>query len=198
MNVREAQAAMKQSGLPDNMMDTCTFDFWETPKQWQRNALDLAKEYVDKILHQDGSNQWFIMCGRPGCGKTRLCTTVFRSLVEGGIKGFYISWRDFARQAKSVANDGDKFSQLTSRAKKSRLIYIDDFWKGKVTAADVHLAFEILNDRYCSGKITILSSEFTLDGIASADEAISSRLKEMSRGYYLELSKADNWRTANK
>lgn len=194
MNVRDAQQAMRASGVPDNVLDHCTFDGWETPHDWQKMALTLAKRYTEEAGDREAFHSWFIMCGRPGSGKTRLCTTVFRAMLEKGYWGQYISWRDFARQAKSSVNDRDAFSKLTDGAKKAQLVYIDDFWKGSVTPGDVHLTFEIINERYCAGKPTILSSECSLEAIVRGDEAIGSRIGEMCEGFYVDCSKAENWR----
>ncbi len=55
----------------------------------------MAQDYVQQIAAGDPS--WFIICGTPGCGKTTLCTTIFRAIVEGGKPGLYVSWREFAR-----------------------------------------------------------------------------------------------------
>ena len=195
MSIREAQDAMKRSGLPETVLQDCTFDRWQTPENWQATALQKAKEYYYQALSDPGFPAWFVMSGRPGSGKTRLCSTLFRAMVEKGKRGRYLSWRDFARQAKSTANDGERFAALTAQAKKPPLVYIDDFWKGQITPADVHLAFEIINDRYASGKLTILSSELTLEAILRGDEAIGSRLYERSKGYYVDCSRAKNWRT---
>ena len=197
-SIREAQDAMKCSGLPETTLQECTFDRWQTPENWQRTALQKAQDYLYQALSDPGFSSWFVMSGRPGSGKTRLCSTLFRAMVEKGRRGRYLSWRDFARRAKSIANDGEKFAALTAYAKKPPLVYIDDFWKGQITPADVHLAFEIINDRYASGKLTIFSSELTVEAILRGDEAIGSRLYERSKGYYVDCSRAKNWRTGGE
>lgn len=156
----------------------------------------MAQDYVQRIAAGDPS--WFIICGTPGCGKTTLCTTIFRAIVEGGKPGLYVSWREFARRAKAVGNDRDDFREETEPLKNTPLLYLDDFWKGEIRPADVHLAFELINARYISKKPTILSSENTLEAILRGDEAIGSRLFEMAGGYYMDCSRARNWRTARR
>lgn len=156
----------------------------------------MAQDYVQQIAAGDTS--WFIICGTPGCGKTTLCTTIFRAIVEGGKPGLYVSWREFARRAKAVGNDRDDFREETEPLKNTPLLYLDDFWKGEIRPADVHLAFELINARYISKKPTILSSENTLEAILRGDEAIGSRLFEMAGGYYMDCSRARNWRTARR
>ena len=195
-SIRDAMGAMDRSGIPPDALAACTWENWKTPENWQRRALAMAQDYVQQIAAGDPS--WFIICGTPGCGKTTLCTTIFRAIVEGGKPGLYVSWREFARRAKAVGNDRDDFREETEPLKKTPLLYLDDFWKGEIRPADVHLAFELINARYISKKPTILSSENTLEAILRGDEAIGSRLFEMAGGYYMDCSRARNWRTARR
>lgn len=195
-SIRDAMGAMDRSGIPPDALAACTWENWKTPENWQRRALDMAQDYVQQIAAGDSS--WFIICGTPGCGKTTLCTTIFRAIVEGGKPGLYVSWREFARRAKAVGNDRDDFREETEPLKNTPLLYLDDFWKGEIRPADVHLAFELINARYISKKPTILSSENTLEAILRGDEAIGSRLFEMAGGYYVDCSRARNWRTARR
>lgn len=195
-SIRDAMGAMDRSGIPPDALAACTWENWKTPENWQRRALAMAQDYVQQIAAGDPS--WFIICGTPGCGKTTLCTTIFRAIVEGGKPGLYVSWREFARRAKAVGNDRDDFREETEPLKNTPLLYLDDFWKGEIRPADVHLAFELINARYSSKKPTILSSENTLEAILRGDEAIGSRLFEMAGGYYMDCSRARNWRTARR
>lgn len=195
-SIRDAMGSMDRSGIPPDALAACTWENWKTPENWQRRALAMAQDYVQQIAAGDLS--WFIICGTPGCGKTTLCTTIFRAIVEGGKPGLYVSWREFARRAKAVGNDRDDFREETEPLKNTPLLYLDDFWKGEIRPADVHLAFELINARYISKKPTILSSENTLEAILRGDEAIGSRLFEMAGGYYVDCSRARNWRTARR
>ena len=195
-SIRDAMGAMDRSGIPPDALAACTWENWKTPENWQRKALAMAQDYVQQIAAGDPS--WFIICGTPGCGKTTLCTTIFRAIVEGGKPGLYVSWREFARRAKAVGNDRDDFREETEPLKNTPLLYLDDFWKGEIRPADVHLAFELINARYISKKPTILSSENTLEATLRGDEAIGSRLFEMAGGYYVDCSRARNWRTARR
>lgn len=195
-SIRAAMAAMRRSGLPPEMLEGCTWEGWETPEHWQRRALDMAQRYANAVLA--GETPWFVISGVPGSGKTRLCTTIFRAIVEGGKRGLYVSWRDFARKAKSVGNDGEEFEAVVAPAKKTPVLYLDDFWKGSVNPADVNLAFELLNARYAKQLPTIISCEYTIEAIIRGDEAIGSRLFEMAEGYYIDCSRAKNWRTTRR
>lgn len=186
-------AAMRRAGLPESALTACTFDRWQTPERWQEHALETAKRYVANF-NDPNFLGWFMMSGRPGCGKTLLCSAVFLEILKQGRRGRYIGWRDFSREVKAVANDRDAFRSLVDGVKKAEILYLDDLWKGHISPADVSLTFEVLNSRYSDGKPTVISSEHTIESIIRGDEAIGSRIFERSKDFYLDLSRAKNWR----
>ena len=109
---------------------------------------------------------------------------------------------------KSVVNEHDEYAVMMDELKNTDVLYIDDLFKsgkgedGKPkmpTAADVNVAFEILNYRYNNpGLITIISSERTLSELLEIDEAVAGRIAEKAKtgGYCINLKKdkARNWR----
>ena len=113
-------------------------------------------------------------------------------------------WRDEAVKLKAMVNDTVQYEKTMQELKTVEVLYVDDFFKcgqveggvQKPTAADVNLAFEILNHRYNNpGFITIISSESTLDEIFSIDEAVGGRIGERAQGYVINLSgKEKNYR----
>ena len=78
--------------------------------------------------------------------------------------------------------------------KKAEVLYIDDLFKteqGKnPTTADINVAFEILNYRYRNPQlITLISSEKTIQELVRIDEAVGSRIFEMSRDFCVNIGK---------
>ena len=190
MGLRAARAAMRRSGLDPAALDEAVWDRWETPERWQLRARELGQEYVRRVLREPGFDGWFAVAGRPGSGKTRLCATVLRAILAGGRSGRYVSWRSLARQAKGSANDAVRFSALVDPLRRTPVLYVDDFWKGGATQADLGLAFELLSERYAAHLPTIVSTELTLDALLRLDEAVGSRIAERSQGFYLDVSRA--------
>lgn len=192
--LRGAMAAMRRCGIAPEIFDTCKWDRWEKPEAWQKRAEEMGRKYVRRVLKEQNFSAWFVAAGRPGCGKTKLCSTILREILLGGKRGLYISWRDFARQVKGAASDGERFRALVDPIKIAPILYCDDLLKGRATGPDLNLVFEILNERYAAGRPTIISSELTIDTIIRGDEAVGSRIAERSKGFYLDLSRARNWR----
>ena len=183
---------IEQSGLKD-LMQRYTFDTWQTPQKWQASALRLAKQYAEQ---REG---WFLAAGHSGSGKTHLCTAICAELMNAGLSVRYVLWREMSVQAKAVVNDDEEYERITAPLKQVRVLYIDDLFKvgrGKEpTPGDVNLAFEILNARYNDQqKLTIISTELSIDDLLDADEATGSRIYERSGKYYLNFANRANWR----
>ncbi len=111
----------------------------------------------------------------------------------------YVLWRDMSVRAKAVVTDDEEYNRITEPLKRVKVLYIDDLFKTKdgtpVSPADVNLAFEILNYRYNdTGKITIISTEKTMDQLLEIDEAVGSRIYERSKEHWLNFCGKQNWR----
>lgn len=202
MALRAAQTAMKKSGLPADVLEQATWSGWESRQVWQRKALELARSFVDRSTHEPGA--WFFIGGPPGTGKTRLCSTIFRALIEAGVcegrpAPRYVSWRDLSRKIKSVRMDDEKTEQLIKPVFNASVLYLDDLWKAGHSPADVGVTFDIINARYQDPKlITLVSAEITMDRVIYADEAIGSRIFERARDYVLDVTGAKNFRMGGK
>lgn len=192
MVMRRNVRRIEKSGLKE-LLDKCTFRTWEVKEDWQR---EVAKKACDYIREKEG---WMIAYGQSGSGKTHICTATCGELMKRGYSVRYMLWRDASTSAKAVVNDKDEYARLVEPLKRVGVLYIDDLFKtGKgqePTTADVNLAFEILNARYIDrSKLTIISTELSLERILDIDEAVGSRIYERSRGYVLDFTEKKNWR----
>ena len=178
--VRNARRAEK-SGLGD-LLKRYTMDKYETTKTWNHTAKTKALGYV-----QNNDDGWFLMTGKPGSGKTHLCTAICGELIDNGRSVIYMPWREVAPRLKARVTDHKEYDRALRQYMNAEVLYIDDFFKGNITDGDINLAYEILNKRYMSSKArTIISSEKSLNEITKIDEAIGSRIAERCRGYWIE------------
>ena len=83
--------------------------------------------------------------------------------------------------------DETNFIREMDKYKVPRVLFLDDFLKGKPTDADLKYIFEIVNERYLKKKPIIISTEKSIDEIVSWDEAVASRLVEMAQGNIIEF-----------
>lgn len=192
MATRRNLDRIERSGLAD-LVERYAFSNWQVIDGWQQKALNKATAYAE---HPDG---WFLACGSVGTGKSHLCTAICSKLMHDGIDVRYMLWRDISTQAKAAVNDQAAYAAIVEPLKSVQCLYIDDLYKAgkgqQPTVADVNLAFEILNARYCdSTKLTVISTERSLSELIEIDEAVGSRIYERSKGHGFSFDGKQNWR----
>ena len=194
MKVRESIRRIEKSGLKETL-EKSTFKNFEIDMDFQKTMVAKAKGFL-----KDYQNNWFFIGGQVGCGKTHICTAIVRKLLVGeGKNTRYLQWRDEVPKIKAKANS-DEYEKLIEPWKTVEVLYIDDLFKTgkgkdeqeeqKPTAADINVAFEIINYRYRNpALITIISSQSEIKGLVGIDEAVGSRIFEKSRNYCINISK---------
>ena len=200
--VRRNIARLKKSGLQDG--DHYRFATYQPTEAWQDQVKQLAMAYVDAQVNGEGAGHWFFIGGVSGAGKSHICTAICRELIFKGKDVRYMLWRDESVKLKATVNDAAQYENHIQELKTVDVLYIDDFFKcgqndggvQRPTTGDINLAMEILNYRYNhTDKITIISSESTLDEIFSVDAAVGGRIGERAMGYTINLSgKEKNYR----
>ena len=167
---------MKESGLQD-VIRKYTFDSFRAVDPWQKAMLETARRYAAD------PQGWLCMAGQSGSGKTHLCTAVCRELLFRDMELIYMPWKEDTRKLKDQGLDSTERVKLMNQLKKAEILYIDDLlWHSRgdshaaPSAADVTLAFELLNSRNCSGLRTIISTELTLPEISRISEAVAGRI----------------------
>lgn len=195
MAKRRSLRYIRESGLSE-LLERYTLDSWQCREPWQRNLLETVLRYAEK------PEGWMYLAGRPGTGKTHICTALCGVLMEKGLETRYMLWRDVSVRAKALVNDYDRYDELLQSLISARVLYIDDFFKvGKgrePTEADVNFAFQLLNNRYNDRrKLTLISSELSLETVLSIDEGVGSRIYQRTEGRYMNLTNYENWRLAN-
>lgn len=189
MRIRKAIWRMKASGL-ENAIKTQIFDTFKADEPWQVEMKNTAQDYAK---NPDG---WLFVGGQVGCGKTHICTAVCRELLRAAKSVIYMSWQSAITRLKSSITDSDEYYRNLDEYRSAEVLYIDDLFKPvqgqEPTAADIRIAYELINHRYITKGLTIVSSERTVSELINVDEAVGSRIYEMSKGHCLNLRKDAN------
>lgn len=193
MAARRSLRRMEKSGLGD-LVRRYTLDNFKTLEPWQA---EMKHRVLDFLEH--GRGKWFAAMGAVGAGKSHICTALCGELLKRGYEVRYMLWRDGSARIKAAANETERYGKLLDPLKNVPVLYIDDLFKtqagGEIRQADVNLAFELLNYRYCDLNLTtVISSEKTVEELIKIDEGIGSRIYERSKGFYLKLTGKKNWR----
>lgn len=192
--IRQTLRRAKRSGLGD-IITEYTFQKFEVSEEWQKQMRDKAQAFCS-----DDKARWFYIGGQVGCGKTHICTSVAAHYIKAGREVKYMLWCEESKRLKALVNDA-RYSSEVGPYKDVDVLYIDDFLKVRngenPTPGDINLAFEIINHRLLdSNKVTIISSEKTLDELMEYDEATMSRLYQKAGQYKISIAKdkAKNYR----
>lgn len=190
--VRRSIRKMERSGL-QNVIREMTFERFQAQEDWQVHIKDRTMGYAED------PRGWLLLSGQSGSGKTHLCTAVCRQRLLAGDEVRYMPWRDEISRLKVLSPDSDQREKLLSELKTAPLLYMDDLFKtgrsadgtALPTAADVNIAFEILNYRYINHLPTIISTEKTPQELLEIDEATASRIMERAKGNIIHISRRE-------
>lgn len=156
------------------------------------NAKNTSISYVQNfsIIEKERINS-IMLCGSSGRGKTTLGLAIANNLIGLGIGVRYMPYRDEVTALKQQLADSNKYlyEDHMYRLKNARVLFIDDLLKGKINETDINIMYEIINYRYLQRKPIIISTEKTIEQLMDFDEAIGSRLIEMSKGYIVTFDK---------
>lgn len=188
--IRNVLNRLRRSGLRD-VMNKYTMESYTATEPWQAKVKEAVQSFV-----KDKEGKWLYIGGAPGSGKTHLCTAAALQLLQENKEVYYMMWRDDAPTLKRLVNEGDEYGKRIKVLKEIDVLYIDDLFKtGKSergdkqrpTSADINLAFEIINHRSVTNKITIISSECTDADLIDIDQALAGRIIEKARPYCISL-----------
>lgn len=194
MAARKSFRRLERSGLK-NLIGRYTMDLFTAETPWHESMKKKAVDYIE-----GRGSEWFFAGGQVGCGKSHICTAICGELIRRGEEVYYMLWKDESTRLKSLVNDEELYNDAISRLKTVPVLYIDDLFKmqrtGKdgaknmPTAADINLAFEIINARYMDEtKKTVISCEWFIDDLVNFDEGVASRIYERSRASCIEISR---------
>lgn len=189
LKVRAELKRIKKSGLA-RLIERYNFGTYIVKSEWQAYIKKCAEDFANNPV------DWFYIGGQSGCGKTHICTAIIGSLLKQGRSARYMLWGDDITAIKQAVTNAEQYEKLMSNVKNAGVLYIDDFFKTRsgegISNADVNTTFKIINHRYNEQLPTVISSELSINEIAAIDEALGSRIAEMTRTHKIYISKDKN------
>ena len=187
----ESLEKLRKCGLEEAFKEK-TFDNYKPANKFQLEARNKIIGYCNDFKKTNAS---LLITGRPGVGKTHLGAATMTNLISQNIGCKYELYTTMLVNLKQSVMDEANFIREMDKYKVPRVLFLDDFLKGKPTDADLKYIFEIVNERYLKKKPFIISTEMSMKQIISWDEAVGSRLVEMSKGNVIEFgSNVQNFR----
>ena len=183
-----AEDILKKSGIGKEFRNKRfdNFDFSRTMATMQgyKSALEYENEFLD--IENNRCNS-IMFLGQVGSGKTHLSMAIANELMDRGIGVIYMGYRDAITNIKQNMLDSVYYNRVMNRYKNARVLFVDDLFKGKITDSDINIMFELINHRYFNNLPMIVSSELSVGRLLDIDEALGSRLIEMTKGRVVEL-----------
>ena len=188
MRIRRSNRLLHESGI-EKQLKIKTFDNFICQEPWQQYIFDKCMKFTQS------PSQCLFVGGQSGAGKTHLCTAVCGRFAKAGKTLKYVLWRDIVTKLQANIFNDDAYTKILDDLKNVDVLYIDDLFKLIPTKTEsrvkeLEIAFKLLNSRELSNKITIISTECTMNEIKSLDEAIAGRIAKMStREYIIQISR---------
>jgi DNA replication protein DnaC len=176
---------------------TQTFSNFVVWNEWSRRAKITAVGYYKDFEHiRKSRKNSILLCGQVGSGKSHLTIALALNFFKKNIKVVYMPYRDIITKIKQNMLDDEFYKKMISKYQTCEVLLMDDLFKGKINESDINIVFEILNYRYLNHLPIIVSTEFTVERLLAFDEAIGSRIYEMTKDYTVEIvkGKENNYR----
>lgn len=170
-----------------------TFDDFIVKDELSRELLRVGEKHIEN------PERGMAVLGQVGAGKTHVCLAVAQKLMDTGRDVVYMPYRDMITELKQHTFNYEGYTKLITELKKCETLVIDDLFKGRTIPNDLDILFQIINFRYLNDKPIIISSEKTMDELIQIDEAIGTRIKEMTQGngFQIKKDKENNRRMTN-
>jgi DNA replication protein DnaC len=189
---------LRHSGVEYSKYAAMSFDTWRADTDEARHMRDVAQAFL-----ADADAQGFGCFGNAGSGKTHICIAVCQAWThKTGKLHLYMPWVDESRTLRALRYRADEYAERIRRFEEAPLLYIDDLFKGsgrrdpKTGAVmmddwSLSMAFEVVNARYISKRPTVFSSEYRLNELVKADEAVAGRIYHMCMPHIVRCDGAD-------
>lgn len=164
-------------------------------------AYNTAVSYYKKFdeIKNTRSNS-IALLGQPGSGKTHLLMAIANRLITKKVVS--VHYFPFVEGFNDLKDDFDLLEEKIDRMKKVDVLFIDDLFKGREmpTPFQIEQMFAVINYRYLNHKPILVSSEKMMEELLDIDEALGSRIKQMTKDFLVEIEgdrNLLNYRLAN-
>lgn len=179
----------KKAGINPEVSNQ-TFNSFEIWNSSSKKAKDTATAYYkayDSIKRERKNS--ILFCGQVGSGKTHLSIALALNFLKKKYAVVYMPYRDIITNIKQNMLDEEFYKKTISKYQTAEVLLMDDLFKGKINDSDINIMFEIINYRYLNHLPMIVSTEFPVEELLNFDEAVGSRIYEMSKNYIVEIEK---------
>lgn len=143
-------------------------------------AIDYYKSFEQ--IRKERCNSISLL-GQPGSGKTHLLTALANNLIKK--KQVSVLYFPFVEGFNDLKDDFTLLEEKLTKMKRIGVLFIDDLFKGRdfPTPFQLEQTFAVINYRYLNHLPIMISSERTVDELCDIDEALGTRIYQMSKDF---------------
>ena len=165
-----------------------------------------AREYARAFPRLRDGNNWMMIIGKPGAGKTTQAIWLVCELIDrySASARFHNAF-DLVRKFVALRKRNEEFEREFDRYLAADLIVIDDFLKIMPSEKSFNYAdyketlLELIWARYDARKPLVITSQRDFDDIAVFDSALAGRIAEACEGRVVAFAaNAVDWRTRRR
>lgn len=163
---------LRASGISDPSLTGCRFE-----KSDPSDGLDKLCRYAENWEEMRKRNIGLLLWGNTGTGKTHAAACVANELIDRGVSVVITS----VNRLMSLDYDGKR--DTMEQARTAQLLVLDDLGAERGTEYAKETVYNIVNERYKSGKPLIVTTNLTPDEFKSpgqlADGRVYDRVMEL-------------------
>lgn len=111
-------------------------------------------------------NNWLILCGNFGNGKSHLAAAIVKSIIDAGTQNVYFRvWPEYLERLKATFNKDESSeqtqAQIIAELRTGDLVVIDDLDKSQPTEWMRTILYTAINYRYNEGLPTVLTFNYS-------------------------------------
>lgn len=174
---------LRRSGFHDDKFKRCTFE----ANKLDNRAINAGKRYVNNFKEMKEKGVGILLFGDVGVGKTFLAACIVNSVID---QGYSAIMTNFSRIINTVQETFDQRQKYLDSLNSVDLMVIDDLAVERKTDYVKEMIYQIIDNRYRSGKPLIVTTNLAIENLINAtdisDKRTYSRILEMCKPLKME------------
>lgn len=171
----------------------------EKQKEVKKRCIEFYIQGIDDSIPSDEKAVFLLLSGQAGRGKTHLAVATLNNFIANSYKALYTNYKELVRTLSQHALDNKAFNEYMQKCKQADILLIDDLFKSSneqdITKAQLNYMYELINQRYAEKKLSIFTTQKSVDSLLKIDEATASRIIQLThKKYIVDMTGIENQR----